>query len=234
MFLQRAPKYGPGFLRRIGLIALALILIYLAMTGRLHWLLGLLAGLLPFMRRLLPLLLPLLRFLLPTLAQARQQKQNSQRSSGQQSEVNTDYLQMTLDHDSGTMEGVIIKGPLNGHKLHQLSMRELASFYQLCEANDAEAVRLLDSYIQRHCAEHWQRYHQGNTGQSTGSNSSNGELSLDEAWEVLGLKPGASRDAIIQAHKRMMVRLHPDKGGSNYLASKINQAKDLLLKHCNN
>lgn len=57
-----------------------------------------------------------------------------------------------------------------------------------------------------------------------------GELSQQEAFQLLGLQPGASRQAIIDAHKRLIQKLHPDRGGNDYLASKLNSARDLLLK----
>lgn len=228
--LRLAPKYGPAFLTRISLILLAVGVVVMALTGRMHWLVGLFAGVLPFIRRLLPLLLPLIRFIFP-LAQARQQQKNKrQHSSGQQSEITTLLLKMSLDHDSGTMEGEIIAGPFQGRRLQQLTMTELHDFYQQCQQQDNEGLRLLESYIQRHCQQPWNDYQQSHgSQQQSASNSS--EPSIEEALDILGLKPGASRDAIITAHKRMMIKVHPDKGGSNYLASKINQAKEILLKH---
>ncbi len=54
-------------------------------------------------------------------------------------------------------------------------------------------------------------------------------MSPDEAREVLGLKPGHTKEDVIQAHRRMMQKAHPDRGGSNYLAAQINKAKDTLL-----
>lgn len=58
----------------------------------------------------------------------------------------------------------------------------------------------------------------------------NSELTEDEAWQLLGLEPGASREDIIQAHKRLIQKLHPDRGGNDYLAAKLNAARDLLLE----
>jgi len=54
-------------------------------------------------------------------------------------------------------------------------------------------------------------------------------MATDEAREILGLKPGHTKDDVIQAHRRMMQKVHPDRGGSDYLAAQINKAKDTLL-----
>ncbi len=51
----------------------------------------------------------------------------------------------------------------------------------------------------------------------------------EEAYRVLGLPPGASREEIKAAHRRLMQRVHPDHGGSDELAARVNKAKDLLL-----
>jgi hypothetical protein len=60
---------------------------------------------------------------------------------------------------------------------------------------------------------------------------SSSQLTEEEAWQLLGLQPGAPREDIIQAHKRLIQKLHPDRGGNDYLAAKLNAARDLLLSH---
>jgi DnaJ-class molecular chaperone len=68
------------------------------------------------------------------------------------------------------------------------------------------------------------------TEQQADSTNTSALLTINEAYAILGLEPGASKQDIIQAHKQLMQRVHPDRGGSSHLAIKINQAKDLLLK----
>lgn len=77
----------------------------------------------------------------------------------------------------------------------------------------------------------WRRHRQTQNNDIPSSNPANNKLAEDEAWQILGLAPGASRDEVIQAHKKLIQKLHPDRGGNNYLAAKLNAARDLLLKN---
>lgn len=71
-----------------------------------------------------------------------------------------------------------------------------------------------------------------NGDSSRQSAASYGGMGLDEACDTLGVAPTASREDIIAAHRRLIQKLHPDRGGNDYLAAKINEAKSVLLKHC--
>jgi DnaJ domain len=153
-------------------------------------------------------------------------------STGQASTVDTDTIRMTLDHDTGEMDGEVVKGRFDGRRLSSLGFPDLLLLLDECRAGDPNGAQLLEAYLDRMHREAW-RAHQdgeGNAGADSRKSAPRGEMSLEEATATLGLQPGATRDEIKQAHRRLMKKLHPDQGGSTYLASKINQAKDVLLK----
>ena len=152
-------------------------------------------------------------------------------SPGGTSEVNTRFLRMTLDHDSGEMDGEVLEGRLTGRRLSGLTPEEMLALWRECRAKDPQSAAVLEAYMDRSLGDSW-REAAAENGQGGPGPRPGGDMSEEEAWETLGLEPGADRDEIIEAHRRLMQRVHPDHGGSNYLAAKINQAKDLLLaKH---
>jgi hypothetical protein len=140
--------------------------------------------------------------------------------------VESAYLRMTLDHDSGEMDGVVLKGSLQGSHLRDLSLEQLQQLWETCRGEDADGAALLEAYLDRIHPD-WRQEEQA----SDATSHTPGPMSREEAWQVLGLEPGADEQAIIEAHRRLMQKLHPDRGGSTYLAAKLNQAKDLLLGH---
>ena len=148
------------------------------------------------------------------------------RSSGQVSQVVTDYLQMELDHDTGDVYGKVLKGVFRGRKIEGLKAEELALLWQDCRGTDAQSAQIIEAYLDgRHPT--WREDVQ--RGEEKMSGGQDGQMSVAKALEILGLRMGASAEDVRNAHRELMQKLHPDLGGSNYLATKINEAKDVLL-----
>lgn len=150
----------------------------------------------------------------------------AKRSAGQTSKVRSQFLDMTLDHDSGQLSGQIVAGPYAGHNLGEFDLAQLTA---MISSFDAESVALFESYLDRRFPA-WRQDAQGDAARGQGSAPSGGKMTDEEAYQILGLQPGASRDEIGRAHRALMKKLHPDQGGSTYLAARVNQAKDTLLR----
>jgi hypothetical protein len=148
------------------------------------------------------------------------------RSSGQTSKVRSHYLEMTLDHDSGALGGRLVAGPHAGRSLDDFDLAELAA---MLPEFDAESCALLESYLDRRFPA-WRQNAQGERAGGRGGQATSGKMTDEEAYQILGLQPGAGRDEIGRAHKTLMKKLHPDQGGSTYLAARVNAAKDTLLR----
>ena len=181
--------------------------------------------------RLAALLMPL-AMLMPLLIRVRSVLDRYRPPTGSQtSTVNTAFLRMTLDHDTGSMEGTILRGRFSGMRLEELAMADLLSLLRECRAEDEEGARLLEAYLDRLHPD----WRDDLAGERAGSGRdsarpSSGDMTVDEAYAILGLSPGADPEAVQEAHRRLMVKLHPDHGGSDYLATKINRARDVLLQ----
>jgi hypothetical protein len=150
----------------------------------------------------------------------------ARKSTGQKSRVATAILAMELDHDSGKMTGQVLAGPFKGARLEEMDPNDLQSLYNYCARASDQSVSLLEAWLDRNNPA-WRDTWKG-TDKARQSNS--GIMSHDEALAILGLKAGATNDDIKNAHRRLMKDFHPDRGGSDYLAAKINQAKDILLQ----
>jgi hypothetical protein len=201
---------------KIGLSGVAIVLILLAASGRIHWVGAMIGALIPLVRRSLPLLI---RYF-PMIQQYFNTRSPSSPQQGNYSEVRTSVLNMVLDHDSEQLSGEVINGPYSGANLDTLELVQLQALLDYCQQQDKDSVKLLASYLQHRFGNDWQQ---------TPSQHHDGNLTEDNAYAVLGLTPGASKDEIILAHRKMMQKVHPDRGGSDYLAAQINQAKDLLI-----
>ena len=154
----------------------------------------------------------------------------SRKSPGQKSQVHTYALEMELDHDSGRMDGRCLKGQLSGRALSSLSDDELLRLLEELRATDSQGALLLEGYLDRRSRDWRQRHSDRSTEeQSKPPRGPRGRMPAEEAYDVLGLEAGASDEKIRATHRRLMMKLHPDQGGSNYLAARINEAKEILL-----
>lgn len=152
-----------------------------------------------------------------------------QRSRGTRSAVRSAFLDMTLDHDTGTMTGSVTAGAYTGRSLADLDETALKQLRRELVA-DSESLTLLEAYLDRRMPG-WREDFEADAAAGTRGPANSGPMTDQEAYQILGLAPGASEAEIRAAHRRLMMRMHPDQGGSTFLAAKINEAKDRLLGH---
>ncbi len=208
-------------LRRSALYGAAAILLLLAATGRLHWLYAAAGALFALLPRLI-WYIPLFGGLYRRYRAAR--SATAAASGGNSSQVEARFVRMTLDHDSGETTGIVLEGRFRGARLPELSLAQLLELLRECRLHDEDSARLLEAYLDRTQGDAWRS--QEPAGDATHTDG----MSVEEAYQVLGLEPGAAAQDVITAHRRLMQKLHPDRGGTGYLAARVNQAKDLLLE----
>lgn len=202
---------------KIALIIAGLLFMIMVVAGRAHPVFALVGAAMTQVMRIMPLLI---RF----FPQIRQMLDGQSPFSGDsKSVIRSRTIVMTVQLSNGTMDGQVVAGEFNGRNLRDLAADETATLLEWCQRNDKEAARLLLAYLARTGG----RGYQGGDQQGAPQNGS--IPSRDEALEILGLADGATRKDVVDAHRRLMNRMHPDKGGSNYLAAKINAAKKALL-----
>jgi len=148
----------------------------------------------------------------------------TQKSAGQVSRVRSAFLEMELDHDSGAMRGMILAGPREGTRLESLDVETVIG---LMREIDDESRALLAAYLDRRDAG-WREHAQADAAAGRGG-TPRGPMTQEEAYQILGLEPGAKAEEVVRAHRTLMKRIHPDQGGTNYLAARVNEAKDTLL-----
>jgi hypothetical protein len=150
----------------------------------------------------------------------------TQKSPGQVSRVRTAFLDMELDHDSSALRGQVLAGRHQGAALDDLDVPTLIT---LLGEVDGDSRPLLTAYLDRR-QPGWRESAPGDAGAANGSRASRGsKMTEEEAYQILGIQPGATAQDIARAHRSLMKKLHPDQGGSTYLAARINEAKDVLV-----
>ncbi len=191
--------------------ALGFILLLLVL-GRIHWLAGIVMGALLMARRLLPFisLLPMARRLFGARVG----------SSGGGPSMRSQMVTVWIDQDSGTMDGDVLRGPWRGWRLSRLSMDQVLELLDDCRQKDGQSAALVQAYLDRTYGARWRR------DQDMGRQQA---MTREEAGAILGVAPDADRDTVVAAHRRLIQKLHPDRGGSDYLASRVNEAKRRLL-----
>jgi hypothetical protein len=211
---KATPAQRSRALKMILLYGVAGVLLLLVVTGRIHWMFAAVSAALPWLQRAL-------------MARRVWQMFKSTRgpASGQVSKVETAFLRMTLDHDSGDLAGEVIAGAFAGQQLEQMSLDNLLDLLSTCQAQDAQSAALLETYLDRHHGENWRV--DADT-EDTATVPPSGHMSRREAAEILGVPEDASNTEIKAAHRRLIQRLHSDRGGSDYLATLINQARETM------
>ncbi len=151
----------------------------------------------------------------------------TQKTPGQVSRVRTAFLEMELDHDSGALRGQVLAGRHQGAALDDLDVPTLIA---LLREIDEDSLPLLAAYLDRR-QPRWREEAPDDTASANGNRASRGaKMTAEEAYQILGIQPGATAQEIARAHRSLMKKLHPDQGGSTYLAARINEAKDVLIR----
>lgn len=212
-FRLLAPEKRIKVLRIILFTGLAVLLALLALSGRLNWLIAAIGAVVPLIPRMLRFLATAWPTILPFLKRYQQNKQSNMHSR---------YIRLQIDMLNGELQGEVLQGRYKGRKLQEMSLEQLKGLLDECREVDREAAALLVAYLDR--------AHTGWSAERTDFHDfSSSVMSEQQAREVLGISNTATKAEIIKAHKVLMQRLHPDRGGSDYLAKQINLAKDVLI-----
>lgn len=224
-----SPKIQTKVLKYMFFSILGGLLILFTVTGKMHWIVTVLGILFSVAIRALTFFsfLPTIQSLFNTFKRWR--NPSSVRSETGESSINTDFIHMNLDHASGDMDGQVVKGQFNGRHLKSMDIKELLELRKECQILDFDSVSLIDAWLDRFHGDSW-RQQESSYDNTKSATASSGSLKYEEAIEILGVSGSATKADIIAAHRRLIQRLHSDRGGNDYLASLVNRAKDTLLK----
>ncbi len=214
-------------LRRLMWFGGGAFLVLMAVTGKLHWIFGVLGGLIPVFQRVLFVWRQAQR-LRGYMGRVRSAGPGRRAggAAGRTSTVETSHLRMSLDHGQGRLDGMVLQGPHRGRRLSELDEEALVALLHTLRIEDGEGARLLEAYLDRRFGAAWRQREHRRHGNSA---RDDGRMTVEEAREILGVGPDATPEEIRRAHRRLMQKYHPDRGGSTALAAKINRAKAVLL-----
>ena len=210
---KATPAQRSRALKLIVLYGVAGALLLLVITGRIHWMFAAISAAVPWLQRVL-------------LARQAWHLFKSSRGPrpGQTSKVQTAFLHMTLNHDSGQLHGEVTSGRFAGRTLESLSLEELLRLLEECRQGDSQSAALLEAYLDRTHSDSWRE--RASADRTTAP--AQGPMSTGQAADILGVSEEATAEEITDAHRRLIQRLHTDRGGTDYLAALINQARDTL------
>ena len=214
---KASPVQRTRALKIIVLYGIAGALLLLVVTGRIPWMFALISAAAPWIQRFL-----IARQAWNTL------KASQGPSSGKTSKVETSILRMTLDHDSGNLDGEVISGQFTGSLLSDLSDKQLLDLLKECRYSDNQSAAILESYLDRQKGDSWRDESDANYQEDINIDRDK-PMSNSQAREILGVPVTASKEEIILAHRRLIQQLHTDRGGTDYLAALINEARDALV-----
>jgi hypothetical protein len=213
IFLRADPARLASGMRTLGPVLLALIGVAVLLVGREG-----IGGL-------------ILSTALAWYGSMRMKRPTAKLEPGKHSTVRTAALEMELDHDTGNLEGLVLAGRHEGKMLGTMSLAELQQLYRELPG-DPESRQLLETYLDGRFPI-WRKDAEANGGEGLGVSPGSGAMTKEEAYKILGLEAGAAAADVRKAHRRLMQRLHPDIGGTSFLAARINEAKDVLLSNHN-
>lgn len=213
VFLRADPARLASGMRTLGPVLLALIGVAVLLVGREG-----IGGL-------------ILSTALAWYGSMRMKRPTAKLEPGKHSTVRTAALEMELDHDTGNLEGLVLAGRHEGKMLGTMSLAELQQLYRELPG-DPESRQLLETYLDGRFPI-WRKDAEANGGDGLGVSPGSGAMTKEEAYKILGLEAGAAAADVRKAHRRLMQRLHPDIGGTSFLAARINEAKDVLLSNHN-
>ncbi|MER8438213.1 DnaJ domain-containing protein [Mesorhizobium sp. M1312] len=213
IFLRADPARLASGMRTLGPVLLALIGVAVLLVGREG-----IGGL-------------ILSTALAWYGSMRMKRPTTKLEPGKHSTVRTAALEMELDHDTGSLEGLVLAGRHEGKMLGAMSLAELQQLYRELPG-DPESRQLLETYLDGRFPI-WRKDAEADGGDGLGVSPGSGAMTKEEAYKILGLEAGAAAADVRKAHRRLMQRLHPDIGGTSFLAARINEAKDVLLSNHN-
>lgn len=193
------------------------LLVVLVVTGRIHVLVAAIAAMVPYIRRLLPLLQNIPAF-------KRFWEKRHLYAGGV---AETELISVVREPISGKLTGTILVGASAGKSLDELDRVALVALYEGARKTSPDSILLLQAYFEQRFGQGWRKQ----LGMVDEDQTAAGGMSIKEAYEILGLPEGASLQDVLEAHRRLIQKMHPDRGGSNFLAAQINRAKDVLTAH---